>query len=118
MIWNERIKALRESKNLTLKDVAKVLNISEATAQRYESTKGIKNIPYDSLIALADLFGVHPSYLMGWDEMPDISPEALQIALAYDQANETDRALTEKVLGIDFKKRICQCRLVWFGAFK
>lgn len=41
MIWNEKIKSLRLQSGLTLKDVAKKLNISEATAQRYENSNGI-----------------------------------------------------------------------------
>ena len=67
MIWNERIKQLRLQEGLTLKEVAKSLGISEATAQRYESENGIKNIPYESLEKYAALFGVSPSYFMGWD---------------------------------------------------
>ena len=46
MIWNDRIKTLRKLHDLTLKDVAKRLGVTEATAQRYESNS-IKTIPYD-----------------------------------------------------------------------
>ena len=56
LIWNERIKYLRESRELTLKDIAKTLNVSEATAQRYESN-AIKNIPYGVIIKYAEIFG-------------------------------------------------------------
>lgn len=65
--YNDKIKELRKINHLTLKDVAKKLGVTEATAQRYESGKGIKDIPYENLLKLADLFGVTPSTIMGWE---------------------------------------------------
>lgn len=65
MIWNQRIKELREINQLTLKEVARKLNVSEATAQRYENN--IKTIPYETIESYAKIFGVPPSYIMGWD---------------------------------------------------
>ena len=70
MIWNDRIKELRSQSKLTLLEVADALGITEATAQRYESKNGIKNIPYEQIIKLAKIFNVTPSYIMGWDENP------------------------------------------------
>lgn len=62
---------MRLQSGLTLKDVAKKLNISEATAQRYENSNGIKNIPYEAIEKYAKLFKVSPSYFMGWETIPD-----------------------------------------------
>ena len=67
MIWNERIKELRESAHMTLLDISKKLGVTEATAQRYESKNGIKNIPYEQIIKYAKIFNVSPSYIMGWE---------------------------------------------------
>lgn len=66
-IWNDRIKELRKSHDMTLKFVAEYLGTTEATAQRYESGNGIKNIPYEIIIKYAELFHCSPSYLMGWE---------------------------------------------------
>lgn len=74
MIWNDRIKKLRIQRGLTLKEVAKYLGISEATAQRYENENGIKTIPYEALEKYANLFGVSPSYFMGWNDGQKGSP--------------------------------------------
>ena len=63
----KRIKEIRLQKKLTLLEVAKRLGVSEATAQRYESGE-IKNLKYDTIVALAELFNVSPAYLMGWDD--------------------------------------------------
>lgn len=80
MIWNERIKQLRLREGLTLKEVAKSLGISEATAQRYENENGIKNIPYESLEKYAALFGVSPSYFMGWDSKQENNESKKSVA--------------------------------------
>lgn len=66
--YNERIKKLRLERELTLKDIASKLNITEATAQRYESGNGIKAIPYEKIVEYAELFGVSPCYIMGWED--------------------------------------------------
>lgn len=62
----KRIKELRLKNKLTLLEVANALGVSEATAQRYESGE-IKNLKYDTIVALANLFNVSPGYLMGWE---------------------------------------------------
>ena len=67
-IMHERIKELRNSRGLTLLQVAEFLNVTEATAQRYETGKGIKTIPYEVIEKYAELFNCKPAYLMGWDE--------------------------------------------------
>lgn len=66
MKLNENIKRLRTEKNMTLEEVGKKISVSKQTVQRYESGI-IPNIPYDKIIALADLFNCTPSYLMGWE---------------------------------------------------
>lgn len=84
MIWNERLKELRLSNGMTLKEVAAKIGVTEGTAQRYESD-GIKVIPYDKIIALADLYDCDPSYIMGWQKRMKAYHEWLSDA--YDQAD-------------------------------
>lgn len=67
---NRKIKELRKEHNMTLKEVAYYLGVTEATVQRYESNKGINAIPYDRIIGYSKLFGVSPSALMGYKEVP------------------------------------------------
>lgn len=71
MTCNERVKYLRQMNNMTLKDVAARLNTTEATIQRYESGTQIKSISYEKIVAYAELFGVSPSYIMGWEDKPE-----------------------------------------------
>lgn len=67
-IMHERIKELRNRRGMTLASVADYLEVTEATAQRYETGKGIKTIPYEVIEKYANLFHCTPSYIMGWEE--------------------------------------------------
>jgi len=63
----ERIKERRIALNLTLLDVANLIGVKEATAQRYESGE-IKNIKHETIVELAKIFKCSPQYLMGWSD--------------------------------------------------
>lgn len=59
----ERIRNLREDKDLSQNEIAKILNCSQTTYSRYET--GELNIPVDSLIKLAKYFNTSIDYLTG-----------------------------------------------------
>lgn len=59
----ENIRSLRIDHNLTQKQVAQQLGISQNTYSQYEI--GVLNYPVDALIKLADLYGVSVDYLLG-----------------------------------------------------
>lgn len=59
----QHIKDLREDNDLTQKQVAELLNISQTTYSRYES--GMLDIPSSSLIALAKYYKTSVDYLLG-----------------------------------------------------
>ena len=63
----QRIKELRLKQNMTLLELANKLGVSEGTVQRYESGN-IRNLKYDTIVSLANIFGCTPAYLMGWEE--------------------------------------------------
>ena len=58
-----RIRDLREDKDLNQQDLAKLLNVSQATYSRYES--GTLDIPTSALIKLADYYHTTVDYLLG-----------------------------------------------------
>lgn len=66
MAKGERIKALREQFGMTQDELAEKLGTTKQTIFKYE-TDVITNIPSDKIEKMAELFGVDPSYLMGWD---------------------------------------------------
>ena len=59
----ENIRSLRIDKNLTQKQVAQHLGISQNTYSQYEI--GVLNYPVDALVKLADLYGISVHYLLG-----------------------------------------------------
>jgi len=60
------LKECRKACGYTLLEVAQKLGITEATMQRYESGE-IRNIKHETIVNLADIYGVAPAYLMGWE---------------------------------------------------
>lgn len=59
--------ARRKELDLTLKEIADRVGVSEGTVQRWESGN-IKNLRHERIARLADVLDVSPAYLMGWDE--------------------------------------------------
>ncbi len=58
-----RLRNLREDKDLTQTEIAKILNISQTTYSRYES--GVLDIPSLSLIKLAKFYKTSIDFLVG-----------------------------------------------------
>lgn len=70
-LFGDNMKFYRTNLNLSFTDLSKLcksknLDLSAPTLQRYESGK-IKNVPYDSIITLAEIFNCTPCQLMGWE---------------------------------------------------
>ena len=59
----KRIRDLREDKDLSQKQLAEILNISQSTYSRYES--GFLDIPSEILISLSKIYGVTVDYILG-----------------------------------------------------
>ncbi len=57
----ERIRNLREDKDLTQTEMGNLLNISQRSYAHYEA--GTRNIPIDVLIDIADIFEVSLDYI-------------------------------------------------------
>ena len=57
----ERLRNLREDKDLTQAEMGKLLNISQRAYAHYEA--GTRNIPIDVLIDIADIFNVSLDYI-------------------------------------------------------
>lgn len=65
-----KINSLRQEKNLTLKELADILGVSEATVSRWENGKS--DIRGKNLKKLSDFFDVSESYLLGYIEIPSL----------------------------------------------
>ena len=58
-----RFKELREDKDLTQAAIAKLLNVKQNTYSQYEN--GQRQIPLESLIALARFYKTSTDYILG-----------------------------------------------------
>ena len=76
MTIGERIRFIREQKDMSLEDVAKICGTSRQAIYKYENNI-VTNIPYDRIILLSTALGVSPAALMGWDEQPNKQTESL-----------------------------------------
>ena len=63
-----RLEELREDHDLTQQDVADILGCQREVYRRYE--KGIRSVPIDFLIILADYYRVSIDYIVGREAAP------------------------------------------------
>ncbi len=71
MTVGDRIKNRRIELGLTIEQLSNALNISRATAYRYEGNY-IDKLPVTTLEPLAKVLRTTPAYLMGWEEDSDV----------------------------------------------
>jgi transcriptional regulator with XRE-family HTH domain len=60
-----KLRELREERDLTRRELALRIGVTESTVERWETAK--RGIPDAKKLELAGLLGVTPSELMGWD---------------------------------------------------
>lgn len=66
--FGDRLKSLRQSHNLTQKQMAIKFDMTERAYQRYEGNQSTPH--YNTLIALADYFDVSIDFLVGRSDDP------------------------------------------------
>lgn len=67
-MYFQRLRDLREDKDMTQEEIAQMLGIQQTVYSRYE--RGFQNIPLEFLIKLADFYGTTTDYILGrCDEM-------------------------------------------------
>jgi transcriptional regulator with XRE-family HTH domain len=65
-----RLRQLRESRNLKLYDVSALVRADPATVHRWE-TGATQTVPDETKITLSRFYNVTVEYLMGWDNALD-----------------------------------------------
>ena len=63
MIWNKRIKELREDRDLTQLQLAEILGTTQRTVSYYENNQ--REIPVNVLVKYAKYFDVSLDYICG-----------------------------------------------------
>ena len=72
------IRKEREKAGISQSDFAKAINVSKQTLYKYEQGI-ITNIPSDKIEEIANVLGLSPSYLMGWEEDIENSENVVKI---------------------------------------
>lgn len=70
MTIGERIKKVREEKNISVDKLAELIGKNRATIYRYESNE-IEKLPTSVLEPLCKALGTTPAYIMGWTQEND-----------------------------------------------
>lgn len=70
----ERLRALREDKDLTQREIAAFLNCSQVSYSHYEI--GRREIPIDTLAKLAEYYDVSVDYILGITDKKQRYPKA------------------------------------------
>lgn len=83
---SDRIVRLRKERGLTQEQLAEYTGLTRSAIAKYERGL-VENMTATNIQALADFFGVRPSYLMCLDDETSINPHLLQIGL--DMKNYT-----------------------------
>ena len=73
MSMAERIKELRLAAGLTQEELGEKIGLQKSAIAKYENGR-VENIKRSTIQALADLFGVKPSYILGFDEDDEPAP--------------------------------------------
>lgn len=109
MAVQDIIKSRRKYLNLTMKEVADKLGVSEGTISRYESGD-IQNMGIDKIAALAKVLRCSPGYLMGWEDNPEGQPEDFsllekEIVYRYRAAPEGIQESVCKLLDVKYSEK-------------
>jgi len=117
-MFSDIILELRKSRQWTQSQLAKELNVGDSTIAMWEN--GSRTPTRAKYEAIADLFNVDLDYLYGktdtmrrvvFDEfgeryeksaLPELSDQAIQIAIAYDRADARGKIGAEVALGVNF----------------
>jgi len=71
-MYLQRLRDLREDKDLTQTEVAAYLGIQQTVYSRYE--RGFQTIPPEHLLKLADFYSVSTDYILGRTQNPTLIP--------------------------------------------
>ncbi len=102
MEFGERLRALREEKNLTREDLARKLSVSYSAVSKYETN--VRFPDKGALMNLADLFDVSLDYLLCRSEIRETADNILKkskerfLVSAPEKAYNTDEDLTPEAL--------------------
>lgn len=104
----EKLKEVRKQHGYTRRQLAAELGRNYATITKYEN--GEREPGHTYLMEIARKFGVTTDYLLGLEELPGsgapaLSPEAAQLARAFDTLDEWGRKAVRSVVELELQRQ-------------
>ena len=99
IIFSRRLKELREKSNLSMEQLAKILNVTKSRINMWENNGTVPRS--EVLIKLAKYFGVSTDYLLGNNDSREISTENQKLSSLQrnlGKLNEDELKQAENVL--------------------
>lgn len=106
-----RIKYLRERNNISQKDFANKIGVSNTVLSRYES--GDRKPDYDTLQLIADFFEVSTDYLLGRTDTPALTPQENDEAEFQAFINDPELGVWYKELPQSDEEELRKLRAIW-----
>jgi transcriptional regulator with XRE-family HTH domain len=104
----EKIKKLRQDKNLSQADLGQIIGVHEKHISRYE--RGISQLSVENLRKMAEVFGVSVDYLIGEISDSNVGAEDKELQSYFEEVNqlgEEDKKIIKGVLdAILFKAKM------------
>lgn len=110
MTKGQRIKELRERRNMTQEELAKKLNTTKQTISKYEKDI-VTNIPSDRIEELSIVLNTTPEYILGWEKVQQknnsisnliirlrADGEFLSVVEGLDKLNEAQLASVKQIV--------------------
>lgn len=73
MIYAQRIRDLREDKDLNQSEIATILKTTQSYYAQYEN--GHRPLPIEHLITLCRFYNISPEYILGFTNIPKPLPK-------------------------------------------
>lgn len=103
MTVGDRIRKLREDRDMTQVELADKIDASKQTVYKYENNV-VTNIPSDTIEKIAKVFNVSEAYLMGWEIEPKFSKDRAILEVQITEDAELMKRL-KKYMGLPQEKK-------------
>ena len=100
----ERIKGLRKGKKLTQSQLGEFLGVEKSAVAKWENGR-TKNLKRETIQAMAQLFGVRPSYILeGEDYKIMLNQQEIILVQQFREADEQQKRLALYALSMNGEK--------------
>lgn len=99
-----RIKELRIKKGLTMEKLAELIGVSKSTIAKWENGY-VDNMRQERVKKLAEIFEVSPTFIMGYDDIPNDAEQTKRFVEYYEKLSPEQRIIVDNLLAALVKKK-------------